>query len=132
MTLRIYKGSGGIGPISQDDLFTNPVSFSVSEEGGISEQRFYLRSDTPSAEIISDGKIYAQDSVSFDDSAWISFALDADGSAGLYEEVVSFEIGLNEEVPFWIKVEVPSAQIRGTKTDIDIVTEYISVDPVDS
>lgn len=131
MSLSIYKNSNGVGEISQNETFTNPITFEVGVAGGIVEQRLYLRSPNPNTESFTDGKIYARDNASFDDSQWVSFANDFNGSAGAYVPVLDFEIGVGEELPIWIKVDIPSAQIRGTKSDIGIITEYITV-PVEA
>lgn len=128
MSLYIYKSSNGVSPVSQNEEFTNPVIFEVGVEGGIVEQRVYLRSDNPGIEFFTDGKIYAQDNIGFDDAQWVTFANDFNGSAGEYVSILDFEIELNQELPIWVKVDIPGAQIRGTKTDIDIITECIRVD----
>lgn len=129
MSLHIYETSGGLGGISQNGEMSNPITFSVSQQGAILEQRFYLRSDNPYVEGFEDGIIYAKDSTLPDESAWVQFAPDVNGAAGPYATTMNFTIPVGQELPFWIKVDVPEAQEIQIKTDISIVTDYVTVEP---
>lgn len=129
MSLRIFTGSGGIGAISQGGSLTTPLTFSISPTGGTLEQRLYMRSDQPILEGFNDGRIYAVDGTLPDESVWISFAQDENGAAGQYLPVLDFTIPVGQELPFWIRLNVPSGQEIQTKTDISIKTEYVTVEP---
>jgi hypothetical protein len=128
MSLNIYENSGGISAISKDGTYTNPFSFFMSQEGGIMEQRFYLRAENPPEEAFEDGLIYATDSTAPDERFWIQFAPDVNGSAGVYADTYEFTVPLGQELPFWIKVNVPSGQEQGIKTDVKIQVSYVQVD----
>lgn len=130
MSLRIFKSSGGLGAISQNGELTNPLIFSVSQEdGAILEQRLYLRADNPSIEGFEDGIIYVRDATLPDESSWVMFAPDVNGAAGKYVAAMQFVIPVGQELPFWIKVQVPQAQEVQVKTDLSIVTDYVTVEP---
>lgn len=130
MSLCIFESSGGVGQVSQNGELTNPLIFSVSQqEGGILEQRLYLRSDNPLVEGFEDGRIYARDATLPDESVWITFAPDVNGAAGDYASSMTFSIPIGQELPFWIRLDVPEAQEIQVKTDISIVTDYVTVEP---
>lgn len=128
MSLQIYKNSGGIGAVSQNDTFTNPLVFEASQSGGILEQRLYLRSDNPPSEAFEDGVIFAQDSSLPDEAGWVSFAEDNNGAPDLYFPTMNFTIPVNQELPFWIKVDIPTGQEIQIKTEIGIYTDYVTVE----
>lgn len=125
MTLQIYTGSNQEGLVSQGGTFTSPLTYHVSQNGGTSESRLFLRTDP--SEALSDGVLTAKDATLPDESAWISFAPDVNGAAGVYESTFEFDLALGEELPFWLKVEVPSGTEQGLKTDISIASQYVRV-----
>ena len=128
MSLNIYESSGGQGPISKDASFTNPFLFSMSQDGGILEQRFYLRSDDPYNESFTDCRIFAIDSAIPDESFWVEFAPDENGGAGIYASEYNFVVPLTQELPFWLKLDVPGGQEQQIKVDVKVQVTYVQVD----
>lgn len=127
MSLVIYRSSNGQGAVSTSGSYTAPLTFEIAQTGGVLEQRLYLRSDNPSTESIADGMLFARDSTLPDESSWVGFAEDINGAAGIYDTQFTFNIGLGEELPFWIKLDVPQGQEQGTKVDISLVTRHVRV-----
>lgn len=128
MSLYIYRQSGGIGQISTNDSYAAPLAFSISQDGAILEQRIYLRSDNPLIEGFADGQIFARDAQEPEEAWWITFADDVNGAAGSYQTTLDFTIPVGQELPIWIKIDIPGGQEQGLKTDIKIITTYTQVD----
>lgn len=128
MSLNIYESSNGLGAISKDESYTNPFLFSMAQEGGTLEQRFYFRSDDSLNESFTDCRIYATDSSLPDESFWVEFAPDENGSAGLYDSEYNFTLPIGQELPFWLRLDVPSGQPQQIKVDVKIQVTYVQVD----
>ena len=128
MSLNIYENSGGQTPISKDATYTNPFLYSISQDGGVAEQRFYFRSDDPFNEAFEDCVIFSIDSSNPDESFWFEFAPDVNGAAGTYASDYHFTVPVGQELPFWIKIDVPGGQEQQIKVDVKIQVTYVQVD----
>lgn len=128
MGLGLYKLQGGLGAISKDFTYSNPVIWEVGTHGGILEGKFYLRVEDSLNQALTNGKIFAVDTSGADESFWYSFALD-DGGPSTYVDVLDFEIPLGSEVPIWIRVQVPEALEIEPKDDVRIAATYIITTP---
>lgn len=128
MALQVYETSGGVSAISKDGSYTNPFQFSMSQDGGILEQRFYLRSDNTYNESFESGILFATDSALPDETFWIEFAHDENGGAGIYGPQLDFVLPVGQELPFWLKIDVPGGQEQQIKVDLKIQATYVQVD----
>lgn len=122
--LGLYKYSGGIGAITDDETFVNPIAWSASSSGATIEQMYYLRMNSPSSEYLSDGVLYCTDIEGTDESGWVSFAADLSGVPDTYDSTFLFSLALDEELPVWIKIEIPAAWTPNPKYDLRIACDY--------
>jgi hypothetical protein len=126
MTLQLYKNSGGQGAISFDGTFSNAILIDAGLQGSTTELRYFLRSDNPMGESFPSVTLFSRDATTPDESGWITFAPDVNGSAGTYGPTLTVSIGLGQEVPIWIRANIPAGVAMGNKTDISIVGSYIT------
>lgn len=131
MSLRMYENAGGVGDVISDSgSLTNPILWEASQQGGILERRFWLRSDNTFNERFENVRIYAQDANYPSEAGWFTFALDSGSdSPGTYQTSLSgltVESGL--ELPIWINVDIPANLELGAKTDIKILVDYTQLD----
>lgn len=124
MALGLYKGPGGVGEISYDGTYSNPILWEVSERGGTLQAKFYLRMQNLN-EYCTEGRLFAVDSSGDDETDWYEFAPDVGGSPGTYASEFLFEIPLGSEVPVWIMVHVPGELEIAPKDDIRVAATYI-------
>lgn len=122
--LGIYKYSGGVGQITSDETFVNPIAWSASSSGATIEQMFYLRMESPSAEYLTDGVLYCIDIEGSDESSWVTFASDLGGVPDTYGAPFLFDLAADEELPVWIKIDVPSSWSPNPKYDLRIACDY--------
>ena len=126
MPIRIYKQSSGNSPVSNDDSYSNPLYYEVSPEGGILEQRHFVRMENQLTEYASNCKIYAIDSSGTDESSWFNFAPDGpEGGPGEYDTEYEFIVPLGAEIPIWIRVSLPEGLEVDPKDDIKVAIDYI-------
>jgi hypothetical protein len=122
--LGIYKYPSGVGQISEDESFSNPIVWSAPSTGATIEQTFYLRMNSPSAEYLTDGLLYCTDLGDTDESGWVQFALDVAGVAGTYGPTLSFDLAADEELKFWIMIDIPTSWSPNPKYDLRIACDY--------
>ena len=126
MPLRIYKESDGVGPISYDNTYSNPILYEVSPDGGILEKRYYIRMENQLTQYATNCRIYAIDASGTDDTDWFSFAPDGpEGGPGTYSSEYNFIVPLGAEIPIWIRVTVPDGLEIEPKDDVSIAIDYI-------
>ena len=125
MVLGLFKLTNGQGQISADETYSNPATWETSPTGGTLETRYYLRMDNANVEYLTDGRLYAVDVVGEDESGWFTFAPDEAGGPGEYASDFEFELELEEEVPVWIRVQIPSGIDTEPKDDIKLTCSYI-------
>jgi hypothetical protein len=125
MALGLYKLSDGLGEISDDNTYSNPVVWETAPAGGILEGKYYLRMENPLNEYLTEGRMYSVDVSGTDESGWFEFAEDDAGGAGEYGPEFEFEIPLGSEIQVWIKLTVPSGIEIEPKDDVRLAASYI-------
>ena len=125
MGIAIYKEQGGVGPISYDSSFSNPILWEVAQKGGILEHKYWVKMEDINGEYATNCLIYAVDSEGDDDTSWMQFARDDNGGAGEYVDQLQFDVPLGSEIPIWIKVDAPTGVDLGPKTDLKVEISYI-------
>ena len=124
--LGIYKYPDGGGAISFDESFTNPIAWGASNFGATIEQMFYLRMESPTAEYLTDGTLYCADIDDGVDAGWVQFALDISGVPDTYSSTLDFELAIEEQIAFWIKIEIPASwSVGNPKDDLRVACNYI-------
>lgn len=120
--LGIFKLSGGIGQISSDISYSNPLLFESSSGGVTYEKMFYLRMEDPNLEKCEDGVLFSVNVLDGDDN-WILLAPDNNGVAGNWDNHLDFSLDYSEEIPFWVQVKVPDDAV-GARTDMKLAARY--------
>lgn len=120
--LGIFKLSGGIGQISSDLSYSNPLLFESSSGGVTYEKMFYLRMEDPNLEKCEDGVLFSVNVLDGDDN-WILLAPDNNGVAGNWDNHLDFSLDYSEEIPFWVQVKVPDDAV-GARTDMKLAARY--------
>jgi hypothetical protein len=128
MGVKMTRLPNGQAEFSYDGTFTNPVTWAVTPAGGRLEIQYYLSMDDPSQEYCVEGRLYATDSSGADESSWFSFAPDVDGSPGTWASEMEFEIAVDEEVPFWVRLDAPANIDEDTRDDISLALSYIRLE----
>jgi hypothetical protein len=126
MALKISKNSGLTDLVSTDG--TNPLTSQHPLTGSVVETKVWLFNDdaTKRYESIT---IDPTDSVSTDESSWITLAPDNAGSAGTYLSA-SAALAManistaNTGIPFWVKVTSPFVGAVQNKTDIKLTVNF--------
>jgi hypothetical protein len=126
MALKLSRNSGLTDLISTDG--SSPLTSSHPLSGSSVETKIWIFNDDATKRYESIN-IDPTDSVSTDESSYITLAPDNSGSAGTYlspsatlsmANISSANVG----VPFWVKVTTPSVGSVQNKTDIKLTVNY--------
>src|SRR5688572_29779508 len=101
--IRVYK-DGSTTPISSNESYSNPFSFyetlnNVDLRDRYTQRRFYLKSVDLTDSYI-DCVLSSIDTTGTSETSWLSFAIDNDGAAGVYDSYIAFDLGEGESFYF--------------------------------
>ena len=127
MALKIAKNAGLTDIVSTGDG-TNAITTQHPIAGSTVEMRLWLFNDN-AAERFENITIDPTDSVSTDESTWLSLAPDSGGVAGTYGAAGAALTMVNISdssvgKPFWVRVTTPAVADVQNKTDIKLTVNY--------